>query len=109
MAPDIDAATQLLRDGKIWNAVKGRVMQEQYVFKLCLRFVMWGIGYVEAVKGFLDLESRAPSPTSTALRTTEAAAALLINTSLADQGSDSVQPASKKHCPDHFHHTQAVQ
>lgn len=46
MAPDIDAATQLLQEDKIWNSVKG---------------------YIEALGDFLDLESRAPSPTSVSL------------------------------------------
>lgn len=69
MAPDIEAATQLLKEGKIWTAVKG---------------------YVEAVKDYLDLESRAPSPTSTALKPSE--------------GSwEAQQPAAKRHCSDHHH------
>jgi len=61
MSPDIETATELLKDGKIWTAVND---------------------YVDAVKDYLDIESRAPSPTSAALTVSE-------------------EPPSKRYCDDH--------
>lgn len=76
MAPDIEAVATLLKEGKIWNCVKG---------------------YVDAVKDYLDLESRAPSPTSVSLPHSVAPSYLV------HQDDDEKNPPTKKHCADHQH------
>ena len=68
MAPDIEAVTQLLQDGKIWASVKGQLFYHLTHFPpVILIVIIFKKGYVDAVKDYLDLESRAPSPTASVL------------------------------------------
>nr|CAH0110139.1 unnamed protein product [Daphnia galeata] len=90
MAPDIEAATNLLKDGKIWNCVKG------------LAFLI--TCYVDAVKDYLDLESRAPSPTSVSLPHSVAPSSYLIQ----EEDDDEDDPPTKKHCTDHQHNKDII-
>ncbi|XP_046449371.1 histidine ammonia-lyase-like [Daphnia pulex] len=83
MAPDIEAATNLLKDGKIWNCVKG---------------------YLDAVKDYLDLESRAPSPTCVSLPHSVAPPSYLIQ----EDDEDGDDPPIKKHCTDHHQHKKDI-
>lgn len=66
------------------------------VFLFCF---VWNVltGYVDAVKDYLDLESRAPSPTSVSLPHSVAPSYLV------HQDDDEKNPPTKKHCADHQH------
>ena len=61
-------------------------------------------GYVEAVKDYLDLESRAPSPTSVSLPHSEAPSSYLIQ----EEDDDEDDPPTKKHCTDHQHNKDII-
>lgn len=56
-------------------------------------------GYLDALKDYLDLESRAPSPTCVSLPHSVAPPSYLIQ----EDDEDGDDPPTKKHCTDHHH------